>query len=75
MTLTQYGDELTLPKSIRERYGLKLKSPVRIIETREGILLIPLTSEPMEAELVEEIKDWQALSEESWLDASEELSE
>ena len=58
---TLYGDELTLPSTLREKYHLTAGVSVRIIETREGILLIPLTDEPMPAELQEELTDWQKL--------------
>ena len=60
-TIAPYGDSLTLPESVRERYGLTTGVSVRIIETRDGILLIPLTGEPMPDELREEISEWQAL--------------
>lgn len=62
MSLTAlYGDELTLPHTLRERYHLTVGDSVRIIETRDGILLIPLTKEPMPVELREELLDWQSL--------------
>jgi hypothetical protein len=32
----------------------------RVIETKKGVLLIPLTDEPMDNELKAEIEEWQA---------------
>jgi bifunctional DNA-binding transcriptional regulator/antitoxin component of YhaV-PrlF toxin-antitoxin module len=58
--------EIELPDKVRERYGLTPSTPVRIIETRDGILLIPLSDAPMSAELAEELAEWQALSAETW---------
>jgi bifunctional DNA-binding transcriptional regulator/antitoxin component of YhaV-PrlF toxin-antitoxin module len=60
------GGEITLPEPMRERYGLAPDTPVRIIETRSGILLIPLTDLPMSPELAQELADWQSLSAGSW---------
>lgn len=39
--------------------------PVRLIETKEGILLVPLTNEPMSEELKQEIAEWQEASSET----------
>ena len=50
----KYGEEIILPVAVRDRYGLTSDTPIRIIETRSGILLIPLTTEPMSADLQEE---------------------
>ena len=67
MTFTaKYGNDITLPKSIREKYGLKPESRVRIIETKDGILLIPLTDEPADKILQAELDEWQQLGEEVW---------
>ena len=67
MTFTaKYGNDITLPKSTREKYGLKPESKVRIIETKDGILLIPLTDEPADETLLAELDEWQQLSEEVW---------
>ena len=33
--------EVTLPDTVRERYGLSPETPVRLVETRSGILLVP----------------------------------
>jgi bifunctional DNA-binding transcriptional regulator/antitoxin component of YhaV-PrlF toxin-antitoxin module len=60
------GGEIVLPDPVRDRYRLAPDTPVRIIETRGGILLVPLTDEPMSAELEQEIKEWQSLSLQTW---------
>ena len=59
------GGKITLPETVREHYGLAEDTPLRIIETRSGILLVPITSEPMTEELRSEIEDWQSLAAES----------
>jgi bifunctional DNA-binding transcriptional regulator/antitoxin component of YhaV-PrlF toxin-antitoxin module len=58
--------EVTLPDTVRERYGLSPDTPVRLVETRSGILLVPLTDAPMSAELAQELAEWQALSAQTW---------
>ncbi len=58
--------QIELPGKVRERYGLTPSTPVRIIETCDGILLIPLSDAPMNAELAEELAEWQALGAETW---------
>jgi hypothetical protein len=60
------GGELTLPKMLCERYGMTPEVPIRIIETRSGLLLIPLTRAPMDAELEKELAEWQQLSRSVW---------
>jgi len=60
------GGEIVIPDPVRNRYGLAPDTPVRIIETRGGILLVPLTNEPMSVELEQELKEWQSLSLETW---------
>jgi bifunctional DNA-binding transcriptional regulator/antitoxin component of YhaV-PrlF toxin-antitoxin module len=59
------GGKITLPETVREHYGLAEDTPLRIIETRSGILLVPVTSEPMTEELRSELEDWQSLAAES----------
>ena len=59
--LVEKSGKISLPEDVRERYGLAPDTPLRIIETRNGILLIPLTDEPMSEELRRELEDWQAL--------------
>ena len=56
------GGKIALPDDVRDRYQLGPNRFVRIIETRGGILLVPLTDEPMSDELQRELGDWQALS-------------
>ena len=58
--------EIELPNTVRERYGMTPATPVRIVETRSGILLIPMSDVPMNPELAEELAQWQALSAETW---------
>ena len=58
--------KLTLPRDVTRRYRLEDNAPVRMIETRNGILLIPLTDEPMSESLRAEIEEWQALGAESF---------
>lgn len=60
------GGKISLPGEIRERYGLTPDTPLRIVETRGGILLVPLTGEPMSAELARELDEWQALGSDSF---------
>lgn len=57
------GDDgkLTLPLDIRIRYGFEPAKSVRIIETRSGLLIVPLTDKPMSEALQEELKEWQAV--------------
>ena len=66
-TLTIRNDgSIHLPDAIRARYGLTPDRPCRIIETNGGILIVPLTDAPMDAELAGELEEWQALAQESW---------
>ena len=61
MTTIPYGVNLVLPDDIRSRYHIKADTLVRVITTQNGILLVPLTPEPMSAQLVEELEAWQTL--------------
>jgi bifunctional DNA-binding transcriptional regulator/antitoxin component of YhaV-PrlF toxin-antitoxin module len=61
-----HNGEIALPDAVRKRYTLMPDTPVRIIETRGGILLVPLTDAPMSAELVQELAEWQSLSAQVW---------
>jgi bifunctional DNA-binding transcriptional regulator/antitoxin component of YhaV-PrlF toxin-antitoxin module len=63
--LTIENGRITLPKDVVGRYRLEDDTPLRLIETRSGILLIPLTKEPMSSALNAEIADWQTLGAES----------
>ena len=64
--LLRPGGELTLPEALCQRYGMTPEVPIRVIETRSGLLLIPLTGAPMNAELENELADWQQLSGAVW---------
>ncbi|MEW6211208.1 MAG: AbrB/MazE/SpoVT family DNA-binding domain-containing protein [Acidobacteriota bacterium] len=56
---------ITLPQEVLLHYGLSENIPVRIVETRCGILLVPLTDEPMSEALLAELEEWQSLVAES----------
>lgn len=57
---------IALPEIVRKKYHLTPETPIRLIETRSGILLVPITDEPMGDELAQELAEWQALSLECW---------
>ena len=58
--------EIALPESVCDRYRLGPDTRVRIIETRNGILLVPLTGEPPAPELAHELAVWESLSAATW---------
>lgn len=58
--------EIRLPTGLRRRYGLAANTPVRVIETRGGVLLVPLTDAPMSDALAHELADWQDLAGQAW---------
>jgi bifunctional DNA-binding transcriptional regulator/antitoxin component of YhaV-PrlF toxin-antitoxin module len=60
LTIEENG-KLTLPNDIVERYQFKRESQFRIIETQKGVLLIPLTDEPMNNKLKAELNEWQTI--------------
>ena len=65
-TLTiEAGGKVTLPDEVITRYGFEQNTPIRIIETQSGILIIPLTSEPMSEALRAELEEWQMLGADS----------
>lgn len=64
--LTIENGRITLPKEVVGRYQLEDDTRLRMIETRNGIFLIPLTTEPMSSALSAEINEWQALGTESF---------
>jgi bifunctional DNA-binding transcriptional regulator/antitoxin component of YhaV-PrlF toxin-antitoxin module len=64
--IVEDGGKITLPETVRNRYGLAQDTPLRIIETRNGILLVPLTDEPMSVALQVELEEWQSLGVESF---------
>jgi hypothetical protein len=63
--LTIENGRITLPEDVVGRYRLDDDTPVRMIETSSGILLIPLTGSPMSSTLLAEIEEWQGLAAES----------
>ena len=60
------GGQITLPRELLDRYRLNGGTAVRIVETRSGILLVPLTGQPMSQELASELAEWQSLASSSW---------
>lgn len=58
--------EILLPENMRARHGITGDTPIRVIETRSGILLVPLTREPMSPALARELDQWQSLASTSW---------
>lgn len=65
LTIEENG-KLTLPNDIVERYQFKAKTRFRIIETQKGVLLLPLTDEPMNDELKIELEEWRAIGANGW---------
>ena len=61
-----HGGEISLPEDVRERYGFAPDIAVRVIETRSGVLLVPLTDAPISADLASELAEWQSLGAQSW---------
>lgn len=59
--IVEDGGKISLPEDVREHYGLTPDTPLRIVETRGGILLVPLTHEPMSESLAQELDEWQSL--------------
>ena len=71
MTIERNG-RLALPPDLQERCGMLPETSVRVIETRNGLLLVPLTDAPMSAELAEELEEWQGLGQSAWAQFSYE---
>ncbi len=65
LTIEENG-KLTLPDEIVERYQFKKETQFRIVETQKGVLLIPLTDEPMYDDLKNELEEWQAIGAGGW---------
>jgi len=59
-------NQVSLPTDVCARHRWQGNIPVRVIETRHGVLLIPLTDAPMSDELRHELEDWQALGALTW---------
>lgn len=57
---------IPLPAEVCEKHGFRPETPIRIVETQSGVLLAPLTGEPMSPELLQELADWQSLSSSAW---------
>ena len=51
---------IAIPDEILAHYQITQDTLIRIVETSGGILLIPITGEAPEAELREELEEWQA---------------
>lgn len=60
------GGELTLPEELLSRYGLTPDRPIRLIATKGGLFLVPLSEEAMSSELADELEAWQELASLSW---------
>ena len=60
------GGEVTLPGDVRDRYGMSPETQVRLVETQAGLLLVPLSGEPMSEALAQELAQWQELGRQSW---------
>ena len=58
--------KIALPGDLRARYLLTPDTQVRVIETQSGILLVPLTGQPMSPRLITELAAWQSMSAQSW---------
>jgi bifunctional DNA-binding transcriptional regulator/antitoxin component of YhaV-PrlF toxin-antitoxin module len=63
LTVGHHG-EITLPDDVRERYGFNPETALRVIETKAGVLLVPLHDGPMGEEFARELAEWQALGDE-----------
>jgi bifunctional DNA-binding transcriptional regulator/antitoxin component of YhaV-PrlF toxin-antitoxin module len=63
--LIEAGGRITIPEALRSRYGFEPNTPVRVIETQSGILLVPLTDAPMSEGLKAELAEWQSLGAEA----------
>lgn len=65
-TTVGHDGRVTLSEETRRRYRLAPNTPIRVVETRGGILLVPLTGGAPNRELALELSQWQALGAESW---------
>ena len=52
---------VVLPAEMRHRYHLDTATEIRVVETRHGLLLVPMTDAPMSPELQRELAEWQSL--------------
>ncbi|MEN3001529.1 MAG: AbrB/MazE/SpoVT family DNA-binding domain-containing protein [Armatimonadota bacterium] len=58
--------EIQVPEEVRHRYHLEPETPVRLVETRAGILIVPLTSPTISSEFERELEWWQQVAADSW---------
>lgn len=58
--------EVGLPEELRKRYGIEPGTPVRVIETGSGVLLVPLTDAAPSAGLAGELAEWQSAAADTW---------
>lgn len=63
--VVEAGGRIRLPERITNRYNLAPNTQLRLVEARGGILLIPLTGDPISQELQSELTDWQTLAQSS----------
>lgn len=65
LTIKENG-KVTLPEDITDKYQVKIEMRFRIIEAQKGILLVPMTDEPMNEELTAELEQWQEIGADGW---------
>lgn len=65
LTVGKYG-EIQVPDEICNRYHLEPETPVRIVETRASILIVPLTATENSSDLEVELTHWQEFTISSW---------
>lgn len=59
--LTPAGD-IPLPSEMRDRHGFLPGAPIRVVETRSGVLLISAASRELDPEFAAELEAWQVLA-------------
>ena len=65
VTIGSHG-EIRLPEDVARRYGTRAAREVRLLQTRSGILIVPLVEDQPSAELQSEIEMWQQAGEDVW---------
>lgn len=58
--------EIQVPDEVRSRYHLEPETLVRLVETRAGILIVPLQDVESSPDLEAELRDWQQHTAQSW---------
>ncbi|MCX7688980.1 MAG: hypothetical protein N2045_13525 [Fimbriimonadales bacterium] len=58
--------EIQVPDDVRNRYHLEPETPVRLVETRAGILIVPLTESAISPDLETELERWRQVAASSW---------